>query len=154
MALQAEGRVSAQGGGDSGAAPRDPLASLAPGQVGFLAVLTHFQAWFVSGKKPQLGVGCSPGTWHPGPAGVPGAPCLGRDRQRSFPLLPALDRPCQALSQGPSPEPGARGSLEGVRRWAFPRSPHSVTNQAAGTEGKGAAAPCRASLTFPTRVPK
>lgn len=57
VASQAEGRVAA---GDQ----RDPQASLAPGQADFLAALTHSQAWFVSGEKPQAGVGCpSPAPW-------------------------------------------------------------------------------------------
>lgn len=60
MASQAEGGVSAGNERGSGAAPRDPQASLAPGQAGFLAALTHFQAWLVSGEKPQAGVAAPP----------------------------------------------------------------------------------------------
>lgn len=60
MASQAEGRVPAGNEGGSGAAPRDPQASLAPGQAGFLAALTHFRAWFVSGEKPQAGMAAHP----------------------------------------------------------------------------------------------
>lgn len=97
-ASQAEDRVVAGEERDPGAALRDPQASSAPHQAGFLTALIHFQAWFASGEKPPASgsrLPCSVGE-----AGVPRAPHLMLDLQCCFPCgLPKLACLCQALSK-------------------------------------------------------
>lgn len=75
VASEVGARMAAREGRGPGAAPEIP-GRFGTWQAGFLAALTRFLAWFVSGEKGQASVGCWPCSG--AQAGVPGAPrrCL------------------------------------------------------------------------------
>ena len=63
VASHPEGMVAAVEERDPGQSPgttRDPQASWAPDQAGFLVTFTHVQAWFESAEMPQASVSCLP----------------------------------------------------------------------------------------------
>lgn len=143
--------MSARDEGDSGEALRDPLASLAPGQAGFLAILTHCQAGLCLARSPRL-------VW----ALHPAQPRSTSPRAGSSALFPV----CLSASSLGSSVSGPfqvmehrawslweLGRCEGMGRFTGPLT-QSVTRQPREQRERGPTAPYRASLTFPTNAPK